>query len=317
MFPWTESRPFAFEWVRLVLLIFLLAVGFVWCGWSPGVAADATWQPLVKQLVADGLDQTYIESFFSDERLEFSPRIMAQKMNVLLGVKLSRAKAGSPKQPTAMGRYLNPILLAGAYAFYREHAKDFVRIEEKYGVPGEILTALLLVETKLGTQIGKHRAMTILASMALAQNFELIRAYIEPPELSDEMMAWLIKRTGQKARWGYRELKSLLIYAQKAGQDPLTIPSSMYGAIGLCQFIPSSALEYGVDGSGDGRVNLFVMEDALYSMANFVKRHGWKAGLTRDTQRKVIYRYNHSERYALTILAVADKIRKTSEFFGN
>ena len=130
-------------------------------------------------------------------------------------------------------------------------------------------------------------------------------------------MKWLIRRTEQKGNWGYGELKSLITYAQKNGKDPLTIPSSMYGAIGQCQFIPSSALHYGKDGTGDGRVDLFDTTDALYSMAYFVSEHGWKDGLDHKGQLKVIYRYNHSESYAMTILAVADRIRKTKEFFGN
>ena len=216
-----------------------------------------------------------------------------------------------------MERYLNPILIAGAYAFYREHKGNFIAIERKYGVPGEVLTALMLVETKLGTQVGKHNGMTILASMALARDFELVRPHIKRKDLSPDVSEWLVKRTGQKANWGYQELKSLITYARDNGQDPLVIPSSMYGAIGVCQFIPSSALSYGVDGNGDGQINLFDITDALYSMANFVKRHGWKNDLTREAELKVIYRYNHSQSYALTIMAVADKLKKTSDFFGN
>ncbi len=105
-----------------------------------------------------------------------------------------------------------------------------------------------------------------------------------------------------EGNWAYGELKSLITYAQKNGQDPLIIPSSMYGAIGYCQFIPSSALAYGRDGNGDGKVNLFEMNDALYSMAYFIKRHGWKPELDREAQLAVIYRYNHSKSYSLTIM---------------
>lgn len=275
------------------------------------------WTPLTEQLIADGFDRGYVESVFNQSGPKFSPEIMARKMGVLLRTKQRVKQTGSHGTPAVMDRYLNPILLAGAYAFYREYSGYFATIEERYGVPGEVLTALMLVETKLGTQTGKYNGINILANMALAQDFELIRSHIDTKGISESMMAWLVRRTKQKANWGYGELKSLLTYARNNGHDPRGIPSSMYGAIGLCQFIPSSAIHYGVDGSGDGSIDLFEMVDALYSMANYVKQNGWKPGLDRKAQLKVIYRYNHSESYALTIMAVADKLRKTSDFFGN
>jgi membrane-bound lytic murein transglycosylase B len=80
--------------------------------------------------------------------------------------------------------------------------------------------------------------------------------------------------------------------------------------------MPTSAEHYGRDGSGDGRVNLFEIRDALYSMANFMAEHGWKDSMTEAQKLKVIYRYNHSESYAMTVLAVADRISKTRQLFG-
>ncbi len=302
---------------RAVIVYSLAAVFFCVLFLPCSVAAGDVWNPLVDRLVADGYDRTYISALFSRKSLKFSPEVLARKMNVLLDTKLASRQPGPRQKPEVMKRYLNPILIAGAYAFFRDHKADFVTIEKKYAVPGEILTAVMLVETKLGTQVGRHNGLTILASMALGRDFELIRPYIKRKDLSDETMKWLIRRTEQKGNWGYDELKALITYAQKNGQDPLNIPSSIYGAIGQCQFIPSSALHYGRDGTGDGRVDLFDTTDALHSMAYFVKKHGWKEGLDRAGQLKVIYRYNHSESYAMTILAVADKIRKTKEFFGN
>lgn len=315
---WTEFDSIAPRRMRRAATEVSMAAVFICTLLFPcGVLAGNVWQPVIDRLVEDGFDRTYVSSLFSRKSLKFSPEVMARKMNVLLATKLSDKKPGPRKEPEVIKRYLNPILIAGAYAFYREHKNDFAVIESRYGVSGDVLTALMLVETKLGTQTGKHNGLNILGSMALGGDFELIRPYIKRKDISDETMKWLVRRTEQKGNWGYEELKALISYAQKNGQDPLNIPSSMYGAIGVCQFIPSSAIHYGRDGTGDGRVDLFNMTDALYSMAYFMKRHGWKPGLDATTQRKIVYRYNHSESYALTILAVAEKIRKTSEFFGN
>lgn len=318
MFQWTESDRSTTKRIKRAAIALTLAAVFLCCLGEAGRAdPGSVWMPLIDRLTNDGFDRNYIESVFNQSGPKFSPEIMARKMNVLLRTKLRVKKTGSRGTPEVMDRYLNPILLAGAYAFYREHSGHFVSIEDRYGVPGEVLTALMLVETKLGTQVGQYNGITILSNMAIAKDFELIRSHIKSDGVSDSMMDWLVRRTEQKANWGYGELKSLLTYAKKNGHDPRGIPSSMYGAIGLCQFIPSSAIHYGVDGSGDGVVDLFEMVDALYSMANFVKQNGWKPGMDREAQLKVVYRYNHSESYALTIMAVADKLKKTSDFFGN
>lgn len=317
LFPWTESDSFYNKRMQRAAIVTTLAAVFVFVVvFSVHAGPLSPWNPLVDRLVQDGFEREYVESIFSED-LIFSPEIMARKMNVLLNTKLSAKREGAAPKPQVMDRYLNPMLIAGAYAFFREHRGTLDAIEKEYEVPGEVLVALMLVETKLGHQVGKHRAVTILSSMALGGNIEYIRSHMKYDSLSAETEKWLVRRTRQKGNWAYEELKALLTYAKPLGQDPRDIPSSMYGAIGLCQFIPTSAIHYGRDGTGDGKVDLFVIEDALYSMANFIRRHGWKASLDRAAKQKVIYRYNHSHSYAMTILAVADKIRKTDEFFGN
>ncbi|WP_285906333.1 lytic murein transglycosylase [Pseudodesulfovibrio pelocollis] len=318
MSPWTGFDFSLKRCLQRAASVISLAAVFICALWiGPLLAGDPSWEPLKERLVADGLDRARVEALFAGDDLTFSSEIMARKMSALLETRLAGRKPGPAPKPQVMERYLNPILLAGAYAFHREQDELYRTIEARYGVPGEVLTALMLVETRLGTQVGKYKAMTILANMALARDLALIRSHIGRDDLSPENEAWLAGRTEQKGNWAYVELKSLITYADRNGLDPLTMPSSMYGAIGLCQFIPSSAVAYGRDGNGDGRVDLFDMTDALHSMAYFIQRHGWREGLDREAELKVIYRYNHSESYALTIMAVADKLRKTAEFFGN
>ncbi|WP_264983008.1 lytic murein transglycosylase [Pseudodesulfovibrio portus] len=301
--------------MKRAAIVTSLAAFFVVSLALPG-RAGGLWQPLIDRLVDDGFDRTYVSYLFSSPDLEYSPDIMARKMNVLLNARLSAVGAAPAREPEVMGRYLNPLLIAGAYAYYREHRAEFADIRERYGVPGEVLTALLLVESRLGMTVGDYNGFTILASMALSRDFSLIKSHIERTDISDKTMQWLLKRTEQKAQWGYDELKALIRYARKNGQDPLSIPSSVYGAIGQCQFVPSSAEYYGRDGNGDGKINLFETRDVLHSMANFLASHGWKPGLSDEAMHKVLYRYNHSDSYAMTILAVAERIRKTKELFG-
>jgi membrane-bound lytic murein transglycosylase B len=74
--------------------------------------------------------------------------------------------------------------------------------------------------------------------------------------------------------------------------------------------MPSNVLIYGVDANGDGRMDPFDKADALHSIANYLRGHGWKEGMDREEQHHIIFAYNNSTVYANTVLAVAEKIRE-------
>ncbi|MDP3426210.1 MAG: lytic murein transglycosylase, partial [Humidesulfovibrio sp.] len=236
------------------------------------------------------------------------------KMNALLEKKLipDQPKA---KAPEIYLSYLNPFLLMQAKRFLAEQQGVLREVRLRYGVPEEVLVALLLVETKLGRNIGTKGALTTLASMALAGDFALVAPLIENRDISPKLALWLRWRTAQKSAWAYKELKALLVYAKAAGFDPASIPGSVYGAIGICQFMPTSAVRYGADLDGDGRVDLFSIADALLSTARFLNAHGWKENLPRERQLAVLYRYNHSHSYTRTIMAVAGLLRGSDSGF--
>jgi membrane-bound lytic murein transglycosylase B len=282
---------------------------FVALALAPVLAqAQNVWAPLVRRLEADGFERSRTEALFARPEVRFDPQVMARKMNALLDLKLSE---GQPKAeaPELYLRYLNPFLLMQARSFLDAQRAALREARLRYDVPEEILVALLLVETRLGRNVGSKGALATLASMALAGDFALVAPHIERRDLPPRLALWLRWRTAQKSAWAYKELTALLIYAKNAGFDPASIPSSVYGAIGICQFMPSNALRYGVDLDGDGRVDLFSAADALLSTARFLKANGWAAELSRERQLAVLYRYNHSHAYTRTILAVADRLR--------
>jgi membrane-bound lytic murein transglycosylase B len=117
------------------------------------------------------------------------------------------------------------------------------------------------------------------------------------------------KSAKRRSNWAYNELKAFLKYAYKEGMDPAEIPGSFAGAMGYAQFMPSSILAYGKDGNGDGTVDLLTHPDAMASIANYLKRHGWKPGISRKKKEKVIYHYNHSEYYVKAILKIAERLK--------
>jgi membrane-bound lytic murein transglycosylase B len=76
--------------------------------------------------------------------------------------------------------------------------------------------------------------------------------------------------------------------------------------------MPSNVFLYGVDADGDGRIDPFAKPDALHSIANYLRGHGWREGMDRDGQHRIIFAYNNSTVYADTVLTLAEKIREKS-----
>ncbi|WP_027174539.1 lytic murein transglycosylase [Desulfovibrio aminophilus] len=319
MFLWTDSdcsgrAPRMGRGLAALALFFCLLAADVRASGDQRSGYEV-WTPLVERLVADGFAPGDLRRLFSDPVMVYDPQVMARKMSPLLDAKLAPPEPKAA-EPEVDARYLNPILLAGAYGYLRENKDLLRRLRDRYGVPEEVLVALLLVETKLGLNTGTAKAAWALANMALARNLSDIEPYLSRSDLDPEIRVWLDERTRQKSDWAYEELEALLRYAEALGRDPLDIPGSAYGAIGQCQFMPTNALAYGEDGDGDGRVDLFAKEDALASMARFLKEHGWKDGLDEQGRFRVIYRYNHSASYARTVLAVADSLTRIGRTFG-
>ncbi|NLO79396.1 MAG: lytic murein transglycosylase B [Xanthomonadaceae bacterium] len=138
-------------------------------------------------------------------------------------------------------------------AFWNKHADLLQRISAEYGVPPEILVAIVGVETFYGRYKGRHRVLDALATLGF--NY--------PP----------------RAEFFRRELEQFLLLVREEGLDPLQLTGSYAGAMGMPQFIPSSYRNYAADGDGDGRRDLFnSTADILASVANYFRRHHWETG---------------------------------------
>ncbi len=206
---------------------------------------------------------------------------------------------------------MRPERLAEGERFYRENREALRRVRETYGVPEDVAAGLVTVETRAGNFLGGESALVNLASMALAGDYGQVADVFSYEAPSASQTAWLKAKAAEKGDWAYKELKALLEYAARIGRDPLTMPGSIYGAIGVCQFMPTNAVRYTVDGDGDGKADLFNVADALQSMGNFLTVIGWDGNMTEAKMRKVLRRYNQSDVYVNTILAVAAHLRRT------
>ncbi len=281
---------------------------------------DYHWQLLCERLAAEGLDTQKTAAAYA--RLQSAPSSvpMGMKVRELYSGKFLARQKGKPRSQTFQTRLGIPgpwfkgvVTQTNALRcrnFILENAEAFALAKTRYGVPPEIGAALLFVETRLGTYLGKQNAFFMLSSMAVTRQPEDIAETLEKLPGSSEHLAWIRQRMSIKADWAYGELVALIRYCQTNGIDPLDVPGSVYGAIGMCQFMPSNIPLYAVDGNDDGVVNLFQAADAIASLSNYLYRHGWKSGLDVAAQTKVIRSYNAMNIYARTILALARTIER-------
>ena len=289
-------------WLAAVFLLLLLCL-------AQSAAAD--WKPLAERLTADGFDREAMESLFAHPGVLFEPDAMAGKLRALIRSRSAEVDSLAAVLRKAFRRdYLKPWAIARANSYLVENKAVLEEISVQYGVPKEIVVSILLIETHLGTNTGNRRVFNRLASMARANDLEMVRPYLDVDLLTPENEEFARRRCLEKADWAYGELKALLNYSAHNSIDPLGIRGSIYGAIGLCQFMPSNVFLYGVDADGDGRIDPFAKPDALHSIANYLRGHGWREGMDRDGQRRIIFAYNNSTVYANTVLAVAEKIRE-------
>lgn len=140
---------------------------------------------------------------------------------------------------------------AGGVAFLREHRDLLEQARQRYGVPPEIVTAILGVETFYGRHDGRYPVLDTLATLA----FEY------PP----------------RAPFFRSELEHFLLLTREERVDPRRVHGSYAGAMGLPQFISSSYREYAVDFDGDGQRDLWGSRaDVIGSVAAYLERHGWE-----------------------------------------
>jgi len=270
----------------------------------------ANWSPLIDRLVVDGFDESAIQTLFTRPEVRFEPNAMSTKLKELLKTTRNKPPALPSYNSKVVYRgYLREGMITRARSYLMENTEFLESLSSEYCVPKEIIVSILLVETRLGDFVGGRWAFNSLASMALCTELETIRPYL-PKKLigpRNQDLARVICR--EKADWAYAELKALILYAFGSGFDLLSLPGSIYGAIGLCQFMPSNVLSYGVDADNDGCINLFTRADAFSSIANYLRGHGWECTMDRTSQRRVILGYNRSSAYANTVLMVADKLK--------
>ncbi|MCW7754943.1 lytic murein transglycosylase [Desulfobotulus sp. H1] len=263
---------------------------------------DPEFVPVLHQLLTDGVDAGLLQNVFAHPDMRFHVDIPA----LFFIIQESRLDYDQFSRP-------QPVQQARNYM--ETHGEILNRAEQIYGVPPDILTALLLVETRLGTFMGRYSAAASLASIAAMASPDVQEQLWEKVKdntrYSDRES--FRKRAENRAAWAQKELAPLLRYAETKGVHAAEIKGSYAGAVGICQFMPSNIEPYAADGDGDGIIRLSTHEDAIFSAARYLKEHGWQREMTTNEQERILLTYNRSRPYAQAILTVSEKLRDTKD----
>jgi len=161
-------------------------------------------------------------------------------------------------------------------SFWREHRAALERVEQQYGVDPAIIVAIIGVETNYGRNTGSYRVIDALTTLAF-----------DYPKRSPFFTS---------------ELENYLLLIREQQQDPLAHKGSYAGAMGYGQFMPSSYRNYAADYDGDGFIDIWNNpQDAIASVANYFKAHGWQAG------QPVVARASAAKGYDSELLNVLKK----------
>ena len=163
--------------------------------------------------------------------------------------------AAVPEQQRSWQRYrerfVNDRRISNGLRFWQDNGAELARAEAIYGVPPEIIAAIIGVETEYGLNMGNFGVLEALTTLAF--DYPLRAAFFRS------------------------ELEQFLLLARENGVSPLDIKGSYAGAIGIPQFMPSSQRHYAVDFDGDNKIDLRrSTTDAIGSVARFLNIHGWQ-----------------------------------------
>lgn len=209
------------------------------------VSAQASYweRPVVQQFAQDMVNKHQFDKSDLQDWFSFS-----KKRQVIIDAMMRPAEGKPWNQYRPI--FLTDKRISKGVEFWKQNKTLLERAEKEFGVPAEIIVAIIGVETFYGNRSGRFPVIDALATLG----------FDYPP----------------RSEFFLRELEHFLLLARDEKLAMKDTLGSYAGAMGMGQFISSSYRNYAVDFDKDGTRNLWQVTDAIGSVANYFKRHGWR-----------------------------------------
>ncbi len=207
--------------------------------------------------------------FYRDELVAVISQLSLREPKKKAAQRTAKMKNPPESRPWAEYRirHVKPNIIKRGVEFWKKHKVDLERAEQEYGVPVEVILGVLGVETRYGSYQGSDLTINALATFAF--NYP------------------------SRERFFTAELEAFLLLAREEQRDPFSYKGSYAGAMGMPQFMPSNYRKLAVDFDDDGQKDIWgTPADAIGSIANYLKHHGWKRGKPIATVASVDERGN-------------------------
>jgi len=266
---------------------------------------DALFNAVSKHYSKDELRKIVEKSLESDEITEKNLAFIYSPLSL---------KKQAENHETYFAKLINDETVKAGVDFFEKYKALFCRIYAETKVEPSDIIGILNWESRLGTVTGEQKIIKIFAAQYFfgeARNSELIKSgeYEKEGAMTVEAGKKRVERLKKNA---FSNFKALLIQAKEKNFDPSEVKGSWAGAIGFPQFMPAS-MKFAKDGNGDGKIDLFVMEDAIVSVANYLKLHGY----SEKGNVAAFKAYNNDRIYAEGVKKYSDLVKKAGAAVGS
>jgi len=175
---------------------------------------------------------------------------------------------------------LDKTQLQRGQVFLKNHKGLLTAVADSLGPDPKTIVSIFRVETEFGSNTETHQALGAIVSILHYSDSEYWQS------------------------WAKDQLQALPEASRILGVEPEDLGGSYAGAIGYPQFLPTSVVEYAVDGNGDGKINLSNLEDAIWSIGNYLHENDWS-----QNHREAVLSYNPDDDYADCVFRYKEALR--------
>jgi membrane-bound lytic murein transglycosylase B len=261
-----------FNFAQLLSVLVIVLTAIACAPMAPSQEEFARWLEEVKRdAAAEGISDSTLNDAFADA--QFLPRV----------IELDRKQ---PESTQTLDEYLGKIVsdkrIKDGREAMAENSELLNKIGKEYGVAPKYIVALWGIETNYGKNTGGYSTINALATLAY---------------------------DGRRPEFFRGELMKVLHIEQEDGLPASQIKGSWAGALGQCQFMPSSFLRYAVDYDKDGKRDIWTTQgDVFASIANYLHEVGWNNSASLEEKHKVLMKWNRSRYFVTAVTKIAARL---------